>query len=502
MRAFTTGSLALFFALTLAACGPNDPEGFVPPEESESELSDLAAIFDGAPPNASLPDDNKADAVYPKKFDLADKQSAVKSQGRRGTCTIFATTALMEHLYIAAGQPAEETDFSEQYLQWSVKTQVGSFPNTAGSNARSNLEAINRFGIPAEGFWPYESSQWGSSNDPECTGDSMPTKCYTNGEPPASATAEQLYNLPRGRWLNTNSIKAHMTGKNEAVVVGVEFFYQAWNHGAGSLPSNRDYWKAGYVTTPNAKDIEVSREKPAGHGILLLGWDDDLTVPKRDGAGELVTDADGNPELDKGFFLFKNSWGTNSFGIENEFGAGYGWISMEYIEGYATAYVSGLPDIAPPVEICGDGEDNDGNGQTDCDDAACASTTQCSTPPVTDTLSFSSDPAVAIPDNDATGVSDTITVSDTGTVQSVSALVMITHPYQGDLKVTLSHGGKEVVLHDRTGGGADDLLQTYTVGDFAGMAVDGPWTLTASDGAARDTGSLESWELEIIRSQP
>jgi len=497
----------LALALLVANCGPSTPENYVSPEEAETPLSDLSAIFDGAPANASLPNDNKADAVYPAKFDLIEFQSAVKSQGARGTCTIFAATALMENLYITAGLPAEQADFSEQYLNWSVKTQVGDFPNTGGSNARSNLLAINRYGIPKEAFWPYESRQWGSVQDAECSGSKeLPTRCYTNGAPPQSAAPEALFRLPAGRWLNTNSIKAQMTAKKQAVVVGVEFFYQAWNHGASGLPINGDYQRQGYVTYPNAADLEASRKKPAGHGILLLGWDDTLSVASRDGQGELVTDAEGNPVMETGFFLFKNSWGTSSFGIQNPFGAGYGYISMKYIEEFATAYVSDLPQVEVAMEICDDGADNNGDGLIDCADPSCAQTSQCVAPSPTDTLTFSSDPGVAIPDNDPAGVTSTIQSADTGKVEAVSVTVMITHSYRGDLKVELIHKAQGAsaetvtVLHDQTGGGAADLLQTYSVTDLQGQLVAGDWSLRVSDHAAHDTGSLDSWELELLRT--
>ncbi len=91
-------------------------------------------------------------------------QSPVKSQGSRGVCSIFSTVALMEHLYLKEGTLADP-DFSEQYLQWSAKFEVGSFPNTSGSNANSNLRAINRFGIVDEQAWPYESQPWKSGDD-------------------------------------------------------------------------------------------------------------------------------------------------------------------------------------------------------------------------------------------------------------------------------------------------------------------------------------------------
>ncbi|HEY3359079.1 MAG TPA: hypothetical protein VGQ83_37865, partial [Polyangia bacterium] len=99
--------------------------------DDEPPLSDHDAVFAGAPGHDSLPDIGKADAVYPKKFtDLLAFQSPVRNQSSRGVCTIFSTTALMEHLYLKKG--FANPDFSEQYLQWAVKNQVGDFPHTEG----------------------------------------------------------------------------------------------------------------------------------------------------------------------------------------------------------------------------------------------------------------------------------------------------------------------------------------------------------------------------------
>src|SRR5262245_48847545 len=332
----------------VGAAGP----GAAPGSDDEAPLSSYEGVFHNVPPNSTLPDDNKADAVYPKKStELIALQSPVRNQAHRGVCTIFSTTALMEHLYIKAGLP--NPDFSEQYLQWAVKTQVGAYTNSEGSNNGENLQAIHEYGIVEEQLWPYNPDNWTEFNDPECKNDgsedqSLPTKCWTQGDPPAGAVTAQKYKLPEGRWLNTNSIKAHMHDNGSAVVVGIDFFYQAWNHGLSTLPVNSDNWAQGIVLYPNADDVTESHKQRAGHGILLVGWDDDLAFPQRDKTGAVVKDAQGNPVMERGFYIFKNSWGTTRFGVSNPFGAGYGFIAQRYVDQYASAYVSGVPRIAPP----------------------------------------------------------------------------------------------------------------------------------------------------------
>jgi hypothetical protein len=52
--------------------------------------------------------------------------------------------------------------------------------------------------------------------------------------------------------------------------------------------------------------------------------------------------------MEKGFYIFKNSWGTNIFGVTNPYGAGYGYIAQRYITDFGTAYVTSVPDGPPP----------------------------------------------------------------------------------------------------------------------------------------------------------
>ena len=487
---------ASLLSVSVLACAGADPDDGPSPFDDEYPVSGLDPIFEGAPSNRSLPDENKADAVYPRQYtELLREQSSVKSQGRRGVCSIFATAALMENLYIKAGKA--DADFSEQYLQWSAKEQARSFRNTEGSNAESNLRAISQYGIVEEALWRYESSPWTASNDAECTGgENLPTKCYTNGAPPQAAVDGRKWTLPRGRWLGTGSLKAHLTSKKAGATIGLTFFYQAWNHRASTLPVNSQYWREGIVLYPNAKDKELSLAKRAGHAVHIVGWDDDKEVAIVDENGQVVKDANGNPVTEKGFWIFKNSWGTGSFGAQNPNGDGYGYLSYRYAEEYGTVYVSDVPTYAPPAETCDNGTDDDGDQQVDCDDSQCATHASCQASPTSRT--YGATPAAAIPDNTPAGLTSTIAVTDTGTVGAVKVHVAIKHTYRGDLKVVLAHAGRTVTLHDRTGGYEDDLDLTVDAAAFAGADLAGDWTLTVVDAARADTGTLDAWSLEIV----
>lgn len=492
--------LGLMLAMTGCAV---EASGAPPADDGElPALSGLDPVLEGAPPNAMLPEEGKADAVYPATFDLVADQSPIRNQQRRGVCSIFSTVALMENLYIKSGVLAD-ADFSEQYLQWAVKAQLHEFTGTSGSNAATNLRAIHEFGIPLESAWPYEGSQWSSVNDAACTGDAenLPYRCYTNGDAPDAAQMGQLYHLPAGRFVNSNvrSLKAQIYGKRAGVIVGGTFYYQAWNHGASTLPVNSGYMANGYVMYPNATDRARSVEHRAGHSFLLVGWDDNLEVPQLDEAGNVVMQ-DGHPVMERGFFLFKNSWGTSRFGVNNPHGAGYGWIAYRYVSEFLSAYASAEPDAPARVEICDNGTDDDGDHRVDCDDSGCAMNTACQMTMdlvSTDTNSRSS----AIPDDDAAGLTSSLTVAEAGSIASVSVQLNITHTYRGDLVVKLVHpSGAEFTLLDQVGGAEDNVDRSFDVSAFQGLAANGQWRLKVVDTAAQDTGTLNSWTLTVTRS--
>jgi subtilisin-like proprotein convertase family protein len=146
-----------------------------------------------------------------------------------------------------------------------------------------------------------------------------------------------------------------------------------------------------------------------------------------------------------------------------------------------------------------------------------------------------SEPNLAIPDNNATGVTDIFNVSNTGTLTGLRLQLDIDHTYVGDLRMWLSKGGTEVQLLDRPGPNncsgdnikvtVDDSaslsLQTnctpgsgsaYVEGEsyrgmnplaaFTGTSLDGAWSLRVSDHANIDTGRINRWCLLPVLSAP
>jgi subtilisin-like proprotein convertase family protein len=104
-----------------------------------------------------------------------------------------------------------------------------------------------------------------------------------------------------------------------------------------------------------------------------------------------------------------------------------------------------------------------------------------------------------------------VTIADLSTVESPIAVagcagnasasstveVHILHTYIGDLVVSLiAPDGSAYVLHNRAGGGADNINQTYTV-NLSGEAKNGTWKLRVQDAAASDVGTIDTWTLTL-----
>ncbi|MDT0269778.1 S8 family serine peptidase [Streptomyces sp. DSM 44915] len=108
---------------------------------------------------------------------------------------------------------------------------------------------------------------------------------------------------------------------------------------------------------------------------------------------------------------------------------------------------------------------------------------------------FENSTPVAIRDN-ATVTSE-IEVGELATTPaSVSVELDITHTWRGDLTVRVTDpAGNATVLHDRSGGSQDNVVGSFDV-PVSGSAT-GTWTLSVTDNAYLDTGTLNSWALQF-----
>ncbi len=148
--------------------------------------------------------------------------------------------------------------------------------------------------------------------------------------------------------------------------------------------------------------------------------------------------------------------------------------------------------------------------------------------------SYVANPGTPIPDNNPIGVQDVINVPDSFTMADVDVDFVTDHTWVGDLIVTITHGATTVIIVDRpgvpastfgcsengydivlddegTGGGIETLCSPLMVSPpnyvpqnplsaFDGQNSAGAWTITVSDNAGADLGSIVQWSLHISES--
>ena len=112
--------------------------------------------------------------------------------------------------------------------------------------------------------------------------------------------------------------------------------------------------------------------------------------------------------------------------------------------------------------------------------------------------------AVSIPDRASASLNVSFPASME--IDEVNVYANVTHPYTGDLTVAVtSPAGTPVTLHNHTGGSADNVIGWYDsqlapaepLSRFAGESSSGTWTMKVTDTIPVNTGTLNSWSLEV-----
>ena len=128
-----------------------------------------------------------------------------------------------------------------------------------------------------------------------------------------------------------------------------------------------------------------------------------------------------------------------------------------------------------------------------------------------------SDCPLRVPPSGTSGTTVSILeVGTAGIIADLDLLLGMTHSFMGDLVITLSHLGTDVILWNQAGGGSNDLstlfddesLNSYgqtgtstsqlpynPLSAFDGMGLAGVWTLTFNDRLGLDSGNLQTWGL-------
>lgn len=251
--------------------------------------------------------------TLPTTVSLIAEMPPIRDQGTRGTCVAFAETAL--HEFAEGGR----RDYSERDLYRQAKSLDG-IPGACGTYLKAAALALVT----------------GQLLEADCAYDRA-AACDDHGLEPGATTRYPLtlVQLQSGDIVGMKALLAE--GKPIAFSIPV---YGAFITGDTRL--------TGRVIMPIDGEQNIG-----GHAMCIVGYVDD-------GPGNTT------PTPGGGYFIIRNSWGTDHWGGECRYGAGYGTIPYAYIARYAwEAYTL----AAAPTHDHG----NDGIVTSECSDRTATS---------------------------------------------------------------------------------------------------------------------------------
>jgi Papain family cysteine protease len=303
-------------------------------------------------------------------------QTPIKSQGKRGTCSIFSTTAHLEALYMILFKPRTYPDFSEQWLQYINIAEKNN--DEEGSSDPRNVFLSMKYGIIKENEWRYDPNDWTDypKNSQEyryCKNIAKDKthlkRCLIAHQDPKLIFADS--NILRRDYPNfsrltdsaedikqefllkhfvKNLISLNSVGQikdalanGTPLTMGIDFYYGSWNHKKSDefgIGRNLKAFDAGLVTYPEigSVDRKVSKEKGAGHAVLVVGYDDNIVLT----SNIKMTNGEYRQFKYRGAYIIKNSWGTESLGKNFIYNGrnypGYAYLSYKYAHEFGAFY--------------------------------------------------------------------------------------------------------------------------------------------------------------------
>jgi subtilisin-like proprotein convertase family protein len=139
-----------------------------------------------------------------------------------------------------------------------------------------------------------------------------------------------------------------------------------------------------------------------------------------------------------------------------------------------------------------------GAGLIDATAAVNVATHWIDLPPAISTSASLTGLPASIPDNTPAGITRTFAVSSAVRVEHVALTLDITHPYRGDLAITLtSPSGMTSRLAEVHNDGGNNYHWTFSSVRHWGESSTGTWTLKIADVAAVDIGTLDAATLTL-----
>lgn len=240
------------------------------------------------------------------------------NQYYRGTCVAFTGVSMIElMLMLKARQVADPQTipmFSPQWLYFKAREAHNAEERRAdGTIFQYALDALKESGVCREELWPYHHT-------PDFTYSSVFVlrKEFELLENDARRCTVSMGDVKNGPDVSVEWLKRRLV-ENKPVGIGVHVFKLAWDNpytiatGEVGLPITR-------VMGGSERHLDT---RLACHAITIVGYYD--------------TEEGRSHRPGGGYFIFKNSWGTDWAAVASETPSGYGTIPYEYVQRYCTS---------------------------------------------------------------------------------------------------------------------------------------------------------------------
>lgn len=213
----------------------------------------------------------------------------IRSQGDRGTCSVFALTFCQEFM-AAKASGAKSLDFSEEYLNF-----VGDI--AAQGKSDGGFYSDLNDGYQAWGNAPESGLPYLPVYNPNLL---VPGTLAAAGAKQVKLNAEFIKNWDASRGANEAELAKTLSTLDEGIPVAV-----------GLLWPLKEKFKTEEIGGVELMSVLPKSDVFDGHSVVIVGSKKGKDYPGG------------------GFFVFRNSWGTN-FGDK-----GYGYMSFEYVKQFA-----------------------------------------------------------------------------------------------------------------------------------------------------------------------
>ncbi len=238
---------------------------------------------------------------------IRQRRLSIRNQGNRGTCTVFATTFLIEYQKAGMWPVRGGPNLSEEYLNWAGNQATGE--DTDGGFFTKFISGYSEWGIANARQMPYQATY--NPAHPATPSAAVIAAARAMFPVKYPFTIVKVWDNSHGMTAAELQHTLAILRSGRPVATGIWWLSNFATVTVKGVPLLRDYPRSAN-TGPNPPMFD-------GHSIDLVGFRESTAFPGG------------------GYFIFRNSFGT---GFGNR---GYGFVSFQYIRTYANDAIAIAP---------------------------------------------------------------------------------------------------------------------------------------------------------------